>query len=737
MGRKAVAGPVWVGAEDEVIEIQNTHYILATSSRADDRTRVLKEGETFAVFDRFGDIQRVGLGEQGLYFQGTRFLSQLELRVGGRRPLLLSSTVRRDNDLLVVDMTNTDLHREQTVYVPRGELHVHRVKCLGDSGGHEQLVFSNFSLAPLHTDVTLSFDSDWADIFEVRGTHRARRGKSLPPTVAPGQVVLGYTGLDGRIRRTRIEIEPAPTEMTASAARIRLELQPQESVAFDIRISCSLDEMPADEPVSFEQAAGQLRKRVARLQQASAVVHGSNEYFNRWLARSWADLQMMITDTPWGPLPYAGVPWFSCPFGRDSIITALECLWFDPSIAAGVLRFLAATQAQESSPEQDAQPGKIIHEMRGGEMAALGEVPFGRYYGSVDATPLFLVLAGEYHLRTGDGGLIEELWPNLLAALRWMDQYGDADGDGLVEYARQSQTGLAQQGWKDSGDSIFHADGQLARPPIALCEVQGYVYAARLHLAGLARARGESALAERLEAQAGLLRDACEARFWCEELGSYALALDGEKCPCRVPTSNAGHLLFAGLASQQRAHRVAEQLMSPASFSGWGIRTLAEGQARYNPMSYHNGSVWPHDNALVAVGLSRYGLRKDVLRLFTAMLRASTYFDLHRMPELFCGFAARDGEGPTLYPVACAPQSWAAAAPYMLLRACLGLTVSGRDGTVTFINPVLPASLAQLRIERLRVRADAEVDLLIERHPHDVGITVLRREGPVRVLVER
>jgi glycogen debranching enzyme len=736
------------GGDDEVLEIQQAHYILATSSRADDRTRVLKEGETFAVFDRFGDIQPVGLGEQGLYVNGTRFLSRLELRVGGRRPLLLSSNVREDNDVLTVDLTNPDLIARGTLALPRSELHIQRSKLLWDGCCHERLIISNHSLQPVESELVVSFDADFADIFEVRGTRRARRGFRYPgqahaPSGTPGQpdagvVDLAYEGLDGRLRRTRLVFEPRPAELGPNLVRFPLVLGSRARTAIEIRVETAPGVPPAARRASsFAEAEAGVRGRIERLQSGSCAIRSSNASLNRWLMRSRADLHMMITDTPFGPFPYAGVPWFSAPFGRDSLITALSCLWLEPALACGVLRFLAAHQATETNPEQDAQPGKILHEMRGGEMAALGEVPFGRYYGSVDATPLFLVLAGATYQRTGDRALIDELWPNLVAALAWIDRHGDADGDGFVEYARGSASGLVQQGWKDSSDSIFHADGRLARPPIALCEVQAYVHLARVAMTELAELRGDLALADRQRAQALALRDAFAARFWCQDIGTFALALDADKQPCRVRSSNAGQVLLSGLPRPAQARAVAAQLMSPPAFSGWGIRTLSEGEPRYNPMSYHNGSVWPHDNALIAAGLSRHGLRREVLALFSAMLKASTFVDLNRLPELFCGFPSRAGEGPTLYPVACAPQAWAAATPYLLLSACLGMTVSGRDGTVSFVRPSLPASVSELRIEGLVVAPGKSADLLLQRHEHDVGITVLRREGPVRVLVER
>jgi len=687
----------------------------------------------FFVFDRLGDVQTSGLGEEGLFYDGTRHLSELSLELWNARPLLLSSTVAANNFLFTADLANLDVSLEDSIAIHRGTLHLVRSRFLWRESCFEKLLFVNHGLGDLDVPVRIGFDADFADIFEVRGTTRERRGRRLDERIDHNTVTLVYEGLDHNVRQTSIQSDLKPSSVTAGALEFDLLLRPKQHVSLQLEISCNALSQPSRSFQGYAEALSAASEELDQIAQNFPQVASSNSRFSDWISRSVSDLEMMITGNPEHNYPYAGVPWFSTVFGRDGIITALQTLWINPHIAHGVLEFLAAQQADKSDPVADSEPGKILHEMRRSEMSILGEVPFGRYYGSVDSTPLFVVLAGAYFDRTADRHFIEHLAPHIERALAWIDNFGDIDGDGFVEYTRHSSKGLVQQGWKDSSDSVFHDDGRIADPPIALCEVQGYVYAAKLAAAKISRALGDVNRSCELELQAETLRTRFEEQFWCEDLGLYALALDGRKRPCRVRASNAGHCLYTAIASTERGRRTAETLVSEEFFTGWGIRTVACAESRYNPLSYHNGSIWPHDNALIAHGMARYGLKQMAGRILLALLDLSSEVDLHRLPELFCGLKRRQGEGPTLYPVACSPQAWAAGAPFMILEACLGVSIDCEKGRIVFDRPYLPEGVPQLTIRNLRC-GKAVVDLLLERRGDSVLVHRENKQEKIEII---
>jgi glycogen debranching enzyme len=704
----------------------------------DRSSRSLKDGDAFTVVDSGGDFGTVAGTSEGLFYRDTRFLSYFELRLEGQPLVVLGSTAHDDKAALSVDLTNAELPLGSES-VPRETIFVERTKFLWRAAFYERLKVHNFSSVHRRLRFDYRFDADFRDLFEVRGMARQKRGLVSAHRITGNITEFKYRGLDGIGRRTSIIIGPAPDILETNGASLYVELAPGGEASVFVTIACEVSTGSGfgDSPPQVMEflRAYRMSRRERRVRTSDiATVESSNELFNEVVCRAASDVYSLVTSTALGPYPFAGIPWFSTVFGRDGIFTAMFMLWVDPSLARGVLRTLAATQATQIDAASDAQPGKILHELRQGEMANLGEVPFKRYYGSVDSTPLFVMLAGMYLDATGDVDTITAIWPNILAALRWIDEYGDRDNDGFVEYWPESSGSLANQGWKDSHDSVFHADGANAAGPIALCEVQGYVFAAKLLASRMAESFGSHDLGVRLSTAAEKLRSRFEGCFWDEEMGTYVLALDGAKRPCRVRASNAGHALFTGIASPDRARRVARVLMSRNGFSGWGVRTLNVGEPRYNPMSYHNGSVWPHDNAVIAIGFARYGMKAEATRVFEALFDAAQSQELRRLPELFCGFLRRPRRGPTPYPVACSPQAWAASAIYGVLGACLGLEQAHAHNEIRFREPMMPAFMDEVVLRNMRLDR-SRADLQLHRYGDDVAMTVLARKGTAKFMV--
>ena len=712
---------------------------------------VLKHDRLVLLSDPFGDIHPDTRG-LGLYQADTRILSAWALRIDGARPTVLRADTG-GADEGVIQLTNPEVRRdledkiEPDRVLERQSLAISRHRRLG-SAFHERVTIVNHAGHDERITIDLVVDADAADIFEVRGYQRAARGETMPIAVREDRVSFAYRGLDGLIRRTHVALPVAdsvgeapddPANPGAVRFRWRRRLEPGASESLELVVWSDTTTTPGDDPFpplpTIDPAADHERPPLGWTDRAASL-DSDNELFDRLLARGLADLTLL---TCRGPDPgerfiAAGVPWFTTLFGRDSILAAYEALPFRPEIAPAVLGVLAARQAVRDDPWRDAQPGKILHELRDGEMARAGELPYDTYYGSVDATPLWLILLGETHDWTGDDALVDRLWPNAMAALEWIDRYGDSDGDGFVDYQRRSERGLLNQGWKDSGDGIRDRAGGRVEAPIALAEVQGYVFDAKRRLAKLARRRGDAELASRLEREAVELQARFEAAFWVDDLECYAMAIGAGGRKADAIASNIGHCLWTGIVSAERAPAIIRHLTGPALDSGWGIRTLSAGLPGFTPLGYHTGSVWPHDTAIAAAGLDRYGRDAEADDLTRRLFEAALTFPDIRLPELFCGFARADVDAPVPFPVACTPQAWAAAAPLLLLRTMLGLRADAPAHSLELIRPHLPPWLARVTIRELAV-GNASVDLLVHRWRGLTSAEVLRKNGDLDVTI--
>ena len=730
--------------------------------------QVLKHGNRFLLTDSFGDIHPDSRG-LGLYQGDTRVLSCSVLRVGGVRPVLLQTSVGA-NYRGGIQMTNPSADRNPDAKVhPTHQLigrtiGISRDRLIGAEGVSERVRIVNHAADPASVAIDLELGADGADIFEVRGYPRKGRGQLLPAAATDRRVTFRYIGLDKVELLTHVAFsEPAETvdsvtkaradgSDSGAAVRLRwtLSMGPGEVRELTWTTWATQRPAPADAAVestsSTDQAA--LFPEVPRVspdegaaayhawERGTTSVDSDHELFNLVIKRSISDLRLLVNDGPGPDQRYvaAGVPWFTTLFGRDALISAFQALAFRPQIAVETLEVLAAYQATTDEPWHDAEPGKILHELRTGEMARSGELPHTPYYGSVDSTPLWLILFGATFDWTGDRGLVDRLWPNAMAALAWIDKYGDRDGDGFVEYERRSERGLLNQGWKDSSDAIRDRTGREAIPPIALAEVQGYVFDAKRRMARLARIRGDDELATRLDAEADALAKRFEAAFWVEDQRYYALGLDGEKKQADAIGSNPGQCLWSGIVAPERARDVVDHLLRPSMFSGWGIRTYGADQRGYNPIGYHTGTVWPHDTSLIAAGFKRYGFDDASNRLAGQMMEAAQGFPDYRLPELFCGFDKTDAHTPVPYPVACSPQAWAAGSSFLFLETMLGLRAHAERNELELLHPHLPDWLGKVTLTDLRV-GDASVDLLFHRWRGTTSAEVLRKVGDVAVTI--
>jgi glycogen debranching enzyme len=718
----------------DLVAVGDQYYILASTFTADLPKLVLKHDEAFFVADRRGDFPDVPDSEFGFYVGGTRFLDHFDLRVHGQRPLLLNSAVSGDNLQVAVDLTNADVREGDTILVAGRTLHLGRRLTLYGRQLSQTLTIESFATAPVRVDLDWRFGADFVDVFEVRGLRRERRGEQLTPVCEGATVQLSYRGLDKVVRTTLLSFEPRPQETMPGAVTYQLTVPAGGRLELSVTVATAETEARPDASLSLSEIVRRRREENESRSQQTSRITTSHRGLTGWIRRSRSDLHMLLTETADGSIPYAGIPWYVAPFGRDSLITALQMLPFEPEIARGTLRFLARHQGTRDDPFTDQEPGRILHELRTGEMANCREIPFIPYYGSVDATSLFVMLMAEYVRWTGDRVLALELWPSVERALAWI--VGPGPGDGYLTYGCRSPMGLGNQGWKDSHDAIMHASGELAASPIAVVEAQGYKYAALLGGAEVAEMLGRGEVASPLRETARRLRERFEKDFWEDRQGFYALALDGESVPCRVTASNPAHCLWTGIAAEGHAKTVADRLMAEDMFSGWGLRTLSTRERLYNPMSYHNGSVWPHDTAIAAAGLSRYGQMDAFLSIATALFDAALEWEGSRMPELFCGFARAPSLAPTRYPVACSPQAWAAGVPFHLLSAMLGLSPDARDNRLNLIHPVLPSWLDWVEIRDLRLR-DSSLDFVVSRGSQTAAVELLSRRGDAELVVRR
>ena len=727
------------GSAQTVLKVGADYYVLASTMASRRASRVLADGRSFAVFETAGDIINSPLEALGFFNSDTRHLSRFELQIAGATPYLLNSYLSDDRSRFRATLTNADLgDRQSANWLPRDSIRADRGWVLDEAALYHQLTLRSYAAAPVEIEIEFFYAVDFADVFEVRGLRRKRRGEMLSPSVDGRRVELRYHGLDDATRSTEILFDCAAHEIDEQHAVFAIRLEPGEKHRLECRITASIESPslarhPTHRAENFQAALEQRQSDLSQFRDGWAGISASNSDFAAMIQRAAVDLTSIVAQTSGGgAFIMAGVPWFATLFGRDSIITALSILPFHPEIAVRTLRTLAALQGTEVNSARDEQPGKIVHEIRSGEMAATGEVPFGRYYGSVDSTPLFLFLFGRCVESTGDLELANELWPNVVRAIEWIEKWGDRDGDGYVKYMRETSRGLDNQGWKDSADAIFHHNGELARPPIALAEVQGYVYGACTGVASVATLLGHPDVAGRLLTRAAALKKSFERDFWLEPEGMIALALDADGHPCRVMTSNGAHCLATGLVDGDRAAAMCKRLLADDMYSGWGIRTLSRNERRYNPMSYHNGSVWPHDNAMAALGLGRAGDHAGVVKVLEGLLDACGKLNTSSLPELFCGFRRESGLGPVPYPVACYPQAWSAASVFMILQAMLGMRVLGLERRVVFDAHRIPSWLDWLSIDGLRV-GSGRISFVLRRCPSGTAIEVKEKSGGVRV----
>ena len=715
--------------EEPAMSAGAERFVMTDTRR---RRLVIKEDELFMYTDDAGLIPAAESSPLGLYFRDTRFLSRLEMTVGGRSPVLLSSTAERDY-LSSAEFTNLEIKGADGDKIPQTSIHVRRTRLVADRV-YELLRIKNYHSVPLEVVIELTFDADFRDMFEVRGLRRHKRGTRLAPKVDGDTLTLAYYGLDEVLRKTIVRFEHSPTRLEGGTARFRLSLAPRERKVLRFSIEVAMPDAPPVSEGDFTARLASQRRDYERSFAGATGIFTDSEQVTGVLRRGQADLRMMTMSTPYGPIVGAAVPWFVAPFGRDAIIASLETLMLDSRPAVDCLHLLTRLQGRTESAFREEQPGKILHELRRGERAALKSIPHTPYYGAVDTTALYLLLVCEVVMWTGDLEFFELLREPIEAALRWIDECGDLDGDGFVEYQRRSRAGLVNQGWRDADDAIVHSDGTLAHGPIALAESQAYIHYAKRRLANLFGQLGDVELSERLQTEALVLKLRFNERFWMEDEGYVAMALDGDKRQVKTMVSTAGHCLWSRILAEEHVPAVVERLMGPDMFSGWGVRSMAKSAPTYSPMSYYNGCVWPFDNALIVTGLKKHGYTQEANRLAGAMFDAAIEQQYSRLPEFICGFTRQAVNRPVAYPMACSPDSPAAGSVFLMLQAMLGIYASAAENVLYVHNPQLPRWLGEVTLSNLSV-GRSKLSLRFRRDGNQTTFSVRDKQGGVRVVV--
>lgn len=717
-------------------------------------TLTLKDDDLFLITDTLGNISdlscRLGGIEDsmGLFCRDTRFLSRLELQIDGRSPIAFSSTAHKGFAMTVL-CANPEINPQEgnlgASPIKAETIDIHRAIAI-KGGFFEEIQVTNYNTHPVSFALSLSLDADFADLFEVKGSKREKRGVFLRyvPNLEqkstqslPKEIVLAYEGLDGSLMESRIQFNSfQPQEIHGYTAVWRLNLGAHEQITLGYRIHLFTNNRPTSivsVPETFAQAKTEELLEEKIWTEQITKIHTDNKSLNQVIDRAAQDIYLLRQTSEKNNFLSAGVPWFSTLFGRDSIIAASQTLILDPTIARDTLSILAHFQGKVDDEWRDEQKGKILHEIRLGEMARCNEVPHTPYYGTVDATPLWLMLYAEYFAWTADHTILDKLWPNAISAMAWIDR--NCQETGYLVYHRTSKKGLLNQGWKDSENCIVNGKGELAEGAIALSEVQGYVYAAKIRMSELAEKKELFDLAELWRSQAKDLKLRFNQDFWMPDQDYCALALDGEGKPVDSITSNPGHCLNLGIFDYEKALRVAARLNAPDMFNGWGIRTLSSLSPAYNPMGYHIGSVWPHDNSLIAVGMRSHSMVKQSLRIAQGLIDMAIAQPYQRPPELFCGYEHDGFTTPVQYPVACSPQAWASGSIFQLISIMVNFVPNAIGNQLHIIDPCLLNSINRLSIQNLRI-GQTLLDLEFERSGDTTACRVNKKRGNLRVIIE-